>query len=318
MTAVHAHDLHKRYGDRTAVDGVSLTVAEGEVLGILGRNGAGKTTTVEMIAGLRRPDSGTVEILGLDPWRDRRRVRQLLGVQLQESELHAALTVAELVRLYRTFYARPADTAELIEAVGLTGHRDVRFERLSGGQQQRLSIALALIGRPRVVILDELTTGLDPEARRHIWAIVERLRDDGVTVLLVSHLMEEVERLCDQVALLDGGRVVAQDSPAGLVETAGLGQRVRFRVGVGGAPALARAALDDLPEVSEVQVRRDQVTVTGAGDLLGAVSTALVRAGVVATETRLEHATLDDAFLALTGHTLSTDRTDHDLHGADR
>jgi len=318
MTAVRADDLHKRYGDRTAVDGVSLTVAEGEVLGILGRNGAGKTTTVEMIAGLRRPDSGTVQILGLDPWRDRRRVRQLLGVQLQESELHAALTVSELVRLYRTFYARPADTEELIDAVGLAGHRDVRFEKLSGGQQQRLSIALALVGRPRVVILDELTTGLDPEARRHIWAIVERMRDDGVTVLLVSHLMEEVERLCDRVALLDGGRVVAQDSPAALVEAAGLGQRVRFRVGEGAEPALASAALGDLPEVTEVQVRRDQVTVTGVGDLLGAVSTALVRAGVVATETRLEHATLDDAFLALTGHTLTAARADHDLRGADR
>ena len=303
MAAVEVHELHKRYGERTAVEGVSLTVAEGEVFGVLGRNGAGKTTTVEMTAGLRRPDSGTVRILGLDPWRDRRRVRQLLGVQLQESELHGALTVRELIRLYRTFYATPAGEAEVIDAVGLAEHRDVRFESLSGGQQQRLSIALALVGNPRVLILDELTTGLDPEARRHIWAIVERLRDGGVTVLIVSHLMEEVERLCDRVALLDGGRVVAQDTPAGLVDAAGLGQRVRFRTS-GGAD-FETTVLEKLPEVSEVQVRGDRVSVTGAGDLLVSVSTALVRAGVVATETRLEQPTLDDAFLALTGRPLT-------------
>ncbi|WP_156253280.1 ABC transporter ATP-binding protein [Pseudactinotalea terrae] len=300
MLAVRADALRKRYGDRDAVAGVDLAVGEGEVLGILGRNGAGKTTTVEMIAGLRRPDSGTVQVLGLDPWRDRRRVRQLLGVQLQESELHAALTVSELVRLYGTFYAQSADAGELIEAVGLTEQRDVRFERLSGGQQQRLSIALALVGQPRVVILDELTTGLDPEARRHIWAIVEGMRDDGVTVLLVSHLMEEVERLCDRVALLDGGRVVAQDSPAGLIAAAGLGQRVRFRV----AGAFDRGTILALAEVTDVQVRGDRVTVHGSGDLLAAVSTALVGAGVVAMETRLEQPTLDDAFLALTGRSL--------------
>jgi ABC-2 type transport system ATP-binding protein len=301
MLAVRADDLRKRYGDREVVAGVGLAAHHGEVLGILGRNGAGKTTTVEMIAGLRRPDSGSVQVLGLDPWRDRRRVRQLLGVQLQESELHAALTVSELVRLYRTFYARPADAGELIDAVGLTEQRNVRFERLSGGQQQRLSIALALVGNPRVVILDELTTGLDPEARRHIWGIVERMRDDGVTVILVSHLMEEVERLCDRVALLDGGRVVAQDSPAGLVAAAGLGQRVRLRV----TEPFERDLLAGLPGVTDVQVRGDRVTVHGSGDLLVAVSTALVRAGVVAIETRLEQPTLDDAFLALTGHDLS-------------
>lgn len=303
MTAVEARDLHKRYGDRAAVNGVSLDVREGEVLGILGRNGAGKTTAVEMIAGLRRPDAGTVTILGLDPWRDRRQVRQILGVQLQDSELHGTLTVRELIGLYRTFYATPADAAGLLDAVGLTEHGDVRFEKLSGGQQQRLLIALALIGQPRVVILDELTTGLDPEARRHIWAIVERLRGGGVTVLLVSHLMEEVERLCDRVALLDGGAVVAEGSPAGLVAAAGLGQRVRFRVS--GHTPFEVAMLKALPEVTDVQVRGDRVTASGEGDLLVAVSTALVRAGVVATETRLEQPTLDDAFLALTGRPLT-------------
>ncbi|ACQ82044.1 ABC transporter related [Beutenbergia cavernae DSM 12333] len=310
MTAIHVHELRKRYGPRVAVDGVGLTVRPGEVFGILGRNGAGKTTTVEAIAGLRRPDAGTVRVLGLDPWRDRLRLRQVLGVQLQDTQLHHALTVHELVRLYRTFYASGAVVSDLIEAVGLSTHRDVRFERLSGGQQQRLSIALALVGRPRVVILDELTSGLDPEARRHIWAIVEDLRDDGVTVLLVSHLMEEVERLCDRVALLERGRLVATDTPSGLVERAGLGQRVRFRV-ASGAPFDA-GLVRDLPQVEQVEVRGDEVSVHGGGDLLGEVSTALVRAGVVATETRLERATLDDAFLALTGSALENTDADGD------
>ncbi|MEV0395221.1 ABC transporter ATP-binding protein [Polymorphospora rubra] len=297
MPAIEVRNLHKRYGEVVAVDDVSLSVDEGEIVGVLGRNGAGKTTTVEAIAGLRRPDRGTVRVLGLDPHRDRARVRQVLGVQLQSSALHSALTVRELVGLYRSFYATGADPDKLIEAVGLTGSRGTRFEKLSGGQQQRLSIALALVGNPRVTLLDELTTGLDPEARRHIWAMVEDLRADGVTVLLVSHLMEEVERLCDRVALIDHGRVVAVDTPVGLVARAGLAQRVRFRAAGRFDPAL----LDRLPEVTGVDVAGDQVTVTGDGDLLHHVSTALVHAGVVATETRLERATLDDAFLALTG-----------------
>ncbi|APU17430.1 MULTISPECIES: ABC transporter ATP-binding protein [Actinoalloteichus] len=219
--AVHAEALHKRYGDKIAVDDVSLRVQTGEVLGILGTNGAGKTTTVEMIAGLRKPDNGRVRILGLDPQRDRAKVRQLLGVQLQQATLHGALTVAELIGLYRSFYPNPRPADELLDLVGLQEQRRVRFEKLSGGQQQRLSIALALAGRPRVVILDELTTGLDPRARRQMWKTIDRLRTEDVTILLVSHAMEEVERLCDRVALIDAGRVIALDTPAGLVAGAG-------------------------------------------------------------------------------------------------
>ena len=219
--AIHAEHLHRRYGDTVAVDDVSLRVAPGEVLGILGTNGAGKTTTVEMIAGLRRPDRGRVTILGLDPQHDRAAVRQVLGVQLQEAELHGALTVSELIGLYRGFYPGPRPSGELLELVGLQDKRGVRFEKLSGGQQQRLSIALALAGRPRVLILDELTTGLDPRARRQMWATIELLRDEGVTIVLVSHAMEEVERLCDRVALLDAGRLLAVEPPAALVARAG-------------------------------------------------------------------------------------------------
>ena len=310
VNAVEAQDLTKRYrrkdGVKVAVDGVSLVAAEGEVLGVLGPNGAGKTTTVEMVAGVRRPDGGSVRVAGLDPFVDRAAVRQVLGVQLQSGFLHGALTVRELAHLYRTFYGAGRDPDELVATLGLDEQRDVRYEKLSGGQQQRVAIVLALVGAPRVVILDELTTGLDPQARRQVWGVVERLRDDGVTVLLVSHLMEEVERLCDRVTLLDGGRVVAHDTPAGLVAGAGLDQRVRFRT----AEPLAPGVLDAVPGVDGVEVRGEQVVVTGRGDLLQEVSTALVRAGVVATETRLERATLDDAFLALTGRSLVDDTTD--------
>lgn len=301
MTAIEVQRLHKRYGDTVAVDDVSIDVAEGEILGVLGRNGAGKTTTVETIAGLRRPDRGSVSVLGLDPSRDKSALRQVLGVQLQESYLHGALTVAELAKLYASFYPDPVDVAELIESVGLTEKSKTRFEKLSGGQQQRMSIALALVGRPRVVILDELTTGLDPQARRKMWTLVEGLRADGITVLLVSHLMEEVERLCDRVTLIDTGRVLATDTPAGLIDHAGLSQKVTFRT----AEPFDRTVFDRAAQATDVEVRGDQVTVTGEGDLLQAVSTTLVAAGVVATETRLHQPTLDDAFLSLTGHQLT-------------
>jgi len=222
-TAVIAENLRKRYGDTIAIDDVNLRVEAGECVGILGVNGAGKTTLVEMIAGLRVPDGGRVRVLGLDPRRDRAKLRQVMGVQLQQAYLHNALTVEELVRLFRSFYPDPRPADEALELVGLTGQRRTRFDRLSGGQQQRLSVTLALIGRPRIAILDELTTGLDPRARRRMWEAIRRLRDENVTVLLVTHAMEEVERLCDRVALLDGGRLVLVDTPAGMVARVGAG-----------------------------------------------------------------------------------------------
>lgn len=219
--AVQVEGLTKSYKGRTVVDGITLNIARGETVGILGVNGAGKTTTVEMIAGLRRSDEGRVSVLGLDPFRDRGALRQVLGVQLQEAELHNALTVTELLELYRSFYPGPRPVQELLTLVELDDQRATRFEKLSGGQQQRLSVALALVGRPRVVILDELTTGLDPAARRRMWRTIEQLKADGVTILLVSHTMEEVERLCDRIVLLHAGRVLATGSPTEFVEGAG-------------------------------------------------------------------------------------------------
>lgn len=218
---IEVSDLRRTYGHKTALDGVDLSVALGETIGILGSNGAGKSTLVETIAGLRRPDSGTVRVLGLDPWRDRARVRGVLGVQLQDAALHPDLTVTENLRLHRSFYRRGERPDDLIEILGLAHVASTRTQRLSGGQRQRLSIAVALVGRPRIVILDELTTGLDPEGRRDIWRHVERIQQQGTTVLLVSHSMDEVERLCERVIMLDAGRILVDGTPEQLQERTG-------------------------------------------------------------------------------------------------
>ncbi|MET8356632.1 ABC transporter ATP-binding protein [Micromonospora sp. NPDC005171] len=298
MPVIEVTHLKKRYGDLVAVDDVSLAVEAGEIFGVLGPNGAGKTTTVECVAGLRVPDGGGVSVLGLDPRRDAAQLRQRVGVQLQESQLPDRLRVAEALELYASFYRNPADPAELIDKLGLGDKRNTSYKKLSGGQKQRLSIALALVGNPEIAILDELTTGLDPQARRDTWGLIEQVRDSGVTVVLVTHFMEEAERLCDRVAVIDRGRVVALDSPAGLVSTVAPEQRIRFRPS---APVDDRL-LTDLPEVSAVQRTGSQVVVTGTGELLHAVTSVLARHQIVAADLRLEQSTLDDAFVELTGH----------------
>jgi ABC-2 type transport system ATP-binding protein len=216
VPVIAVENLHKRYGDVVAVEDVSFTVEAGEIFAIVGPNGAGKTTTVESIAGLRTPDAGRIEVLGFDPIADREQVRERVGVQLQASELPEKLKVGEALELYSSFYGSPADWRELADTLGLTDQLRKRFGTLSGGLRQRLSIALALVGSPRIAILDELTTGLDPLARRATWSLIERVRDSGVTVLLVTHYMDEVERLADRVALIAAGRVVAIDAPAAL------------------------------------------------------------------------------------------------------
>ncbi|WP_433871971.1 ABC transporter ATP-binding protein [Saccharopolyspora sp. CA-218241] len=297
MDVIKVAGLHKRYGEVIAVHDVGFTVARGEVFGILGRNGAGKTTVVECVSGLRAPDRGRIDVLGLDPRRDRKRLRQVLGVQLQEAVLPDALRVGEAVALYRSFYRDGADPDRLLADLGLTEQKRTPFGALSGGQAQRVSIALALVGNPRVAVLDELSTGLDPRARREIWALVERIRDSGVTVVLVTHVMAEAERLCDRIAVLDAGRVLALDTPTGLVERAGLGQRVRLRP----LAPFEHALLADLPGVTGVVADGAEVVVTGTGDLLAEVSSALARYGIAATGTRLERPGLEDAFLELTG-----------------
>ncbi|MFV2112550.1 ABC transporter ATP-binding protein [Micromonospora sp. LOL_025] len=217
MSVIEVRNLRKQYGDQTAVADVSLSVDEGEIFGLVGPNGAGKTTTVECIEGLRAPDSGSVRVLGLDPRRDRAAVRRKLGIQLQESQLPDRIKVWEALDLYSSFYPQPADWRALMDELGLAAKRNTVFAKLSGGQKQRLSIALALVGNPSVAILDELTTGLDPQARRDTWELVRQVRDRGVTVVLVTHFMDEAERLCNRLAVVAAGRVVAVDTPRSLI-----------------------------------------------------------------------------------------------------
>ena len=236
-------------------------------------------------------------MLGLDPLRDRAELTQLLGAQLQESQLPAKLRVAEALDLYSSFYRAPADWRSLLEALGLAGKSDTPFRKLSGGQKQRLSIALALVGSPRIAVLDELTTGLDPQARRDTWELIESIRDRGVTIVLVSHFMEEAERLCDRVALIDKGRVVVQDTPAGLAQRVEVAQRIQFRPS---AP-VSDAMLTSVPGVTDVIRRGDVVVVSGTGDAANGVISMLARNQIVAQQLRVDQANLEDAFLELTG-----------------
>jgi ABC-2 type transport system ATP-binding protein len=297
MTVIEVTNLRKRYGDTVAVRDVSFTVRPGEIFGILGPNGAGKTTTVECVAGLRRADGGTVRVLGREPGDPE--LRRLVGVQLQESQLPEKMTVREALELHSAFYPAPVDWRALARELGLDDKLGTRFAKLSGGQKQRLSIALALVGDPRIAVLDELTTGLDPQARRDTWQLIESIRDRGVTILLVTHFMAEAERLCDRIAVIDGGEVVALDTPAGLVARSATEQRIRFRP----SREFDDVLLTVLPEVREVVHHGDQLEVIGAGDLLQAVTSVLAVNRIVAAGLRIEQAGLDDAFVALTART---------------
>jgi ABC-2 type transport system ATP-binding protein len=297
MAVIEVEHLTKRYGDTVAVADVSFQVERGEIFGILGPNGAGKTTTVECVEGLRAPDAGVVRVLGLEPRGDRAELRQRVGVQLQASQLPDRIKVGEAIDLYASFYRSPADGRALLGELGLLESRNRRYAQLSGGQQQRLSIALALVGDPEIAVLDELTTGLDPQARRDTWGLIEQVRDRGVTVLLVTHFMEEAERLCDRLAVIDEGRVVALDTPQGLVAQHSNEQRIRFRP----SAEIDDELLRDLPEVSAVTRTGPVVLVTGTGNTLAAVASLLARHQVIALDLRVEQATLDDAFVTLVG-----------------
>jgi ABC-2 type transport system ATP-binding protein len=288
--------LSKIYDDTVALSDVSLDVGEGEILGIIGPNGAGKTTTVECISGLRVPDSGSIRVLGLDPQTHRSEVRDIVGVQLQEGSLPPRSKVREVLRLFASFYPHPADPEELLAALGLSEKANSFYKQLSGGQKQRLSIALALIGNPKIAILDELTTGLDPHARRETWGLIEHIRDRGVTVILVTHFMDEAERLCDRLVLIDRGKVIVTDSPKAIAEREGGGTHMRF------VPS------DDFPEqlltslkgVSRVERSGPLVVVSGEGDILSSVIRTLETVGVQARDVQVQNASLEDAFIRLT------------------
>jgi ABC-2 type transport system ATP-binding protein len=294
--------LTKRYGGQAVVDGISFHVDRGEIFGILGPNGAGKTTLVECLEGLRRPDSGTVRVLGLDPLTDGHRLHQRVGVQLQETQLQEKLRVREALELYASFYPHPADWRELLERWGLTAKAGSSVGKLSGGQKQRLFIALALVGNPELVFVDELTAGLDPGARRATWDLISQVRAGGVTVVLVSHFMDEAEELCDRIAILERGRIAALDTPAGLVDSAGAQYQMRFRP----MSSFDEQSLTVLAGVTAVTRRGSAVDVTGTGDFASAVTAELARRQVTVADLRIEGRSLDGAYVALTGRTMDT------------
>ena len=301
MTAVvEVRGLTKRYGGHAVVDGISFHVEAGEIFGILGPNGAGKTTAVECLEGLRRRDAGQVRVLGLDPKTDGHRLHQRIGVQLQETQLPDKLKVSEALEMYASFFPHPAAWREILHRWGLDAKAGTAFARLSGGQKQRLFIALALVGNPEVVFLDELTAGLDPGSRRATWDLIRAVRDGGVTVVLVSHFMDEVEELCDRVAILERGRIAALDTPAGLVDSAGGEYRMRFRP----LAALDEQVLRRLPGVLTVTRRGPAVDVTGTGDFASAVTAELARRQVLVADLRIDGRSLDSAYVALTGRTM--------------
>lgn len=297
---IEVERLHKRYRDVTAVNDVSFAVQQGEIFGILGPNGAGKTTTVECLQGLRSHDGGRLNVLGLDPGRDAGRLRRLTGSQLQSSALPDRLRVGEAIDLFASRFSDDIDIETVLESWGLAQLRRRAYGNLSGGQQQRLFLALALLGEPKVVFLDELTTGLDPGARRATWDLVRGVRDRGATVVLVTHFMEEAEVLCDRVAIIDRGQVVALDTPEGL--TAHHGGAIHTTFTTDSRPV---DFLRDVPGVDTVTVRGDRVTVEGKGSTAVTVASALAANGILPDDYRTHYPTLEDVFLALTGRTLA-------------
>jgi ABC-2 type transport system ATP-binding protein len=292
----------KTYGATVAVDDVSFDVHDGEIFGLIGPNGAGKTTTMECVEGLRVPDRGRITVLGLDPFRDIYRLQQRVGVQLQQAQLQKRIKVWEAIDLWATLYRRPRrDGDRLLEQLGLAEKRDAWFMTLSGGQKQRLFIALALINDPDVVFLDELTTGLDPQARRAIWDLVRGIRDRGKTVLLTTHLMEEAERLCDRVAIIEHGRIVDVDTPERLVAR----HCPQRTVIVTTEDPAAERRFRELPHVDSVIRAGARVTIEGRGEeLVAAVIDCVSENRIRVSDFRTVMPTLEDVFLTLTGHSI--------------
>jgi ABC-2 type transport system ATP-binding protein len=298
MPAITVENMSKFYGQVRAVDGVAFEVQPGEIFGMVGPNGAGKTTTIECLEGLRRADQGRLSVLGLDPQRQGYELRERIGVQLQESSLPDRLKVGEAMSLFAAFYQRSADSRELIEQLGLTEKAGAAVGRLSGGQKQRLFIALALINDPELIFLDELTTGLDPQARRAMWELVRGIRKKGKTVFLTTHYMEEAEELCDRVAIIDHGKIVALDTPRNLVASLDAENRIVFSVEKDVDEAPFRA----IPGVTRVERSGDRIIIFGREDgLLVRVVMALDSAKVRFRDLRTEQPSLEDVFLALTG-----------------
>jgi ABC-2 type transport system ATP-binding protein len=298
--AIEVAALEKRYGDTSAVDGISFSIATGEVFGLLGPNGAGKTTTVEILEGYRRADAGEVRVLGVDPWREGTRIRPRIGVMLQEGGLYPGVRAIEALRLFASFYDDPDDPQRLLDLVGLGESRDTLVRRMSGGQQQRLSLALALIGKPKLVFLDEPTAGMDPHARSTTWSMIRELRDRGATVVLTTHAMDEAEQLCDRLAIIDHGRLVACDTPKELT-THAAAEETTFTT-VTGLPVDQLAARLGLATGSVRELRPGDylVDVAATPEMLATVTTWLAEQGALLSELRAGRRSLEDVFLRLT------------------
>jgi ABC-2 type transport system ATP-binding protein len=295
---VRCEEVRKSYGELRAVDGASFEVREGEIFGVIGPNGAGKTTLLECVEGLRTRDGGTVEVLGMDPERHTREVRERTGLQLQSSALPSRIKVGEALELFASFYARPADWRAVLARLGLEEKASSYVEKLSGGQRQRVFIALALINNPEVVFVDEITTGLDPQARLAVWDVIRDIRDQGSTVVMTTHFMEEAERLCDRVAIVDKGRIVALDTVPGLIGPLEAQSRVSFALD-GQAPV---ERLEAVPEVAGVEETEGRVVVRGSGERLAQqVMATLAEADLTVRDFRSEQPSLEDVFLSLTG-----------------
>jgi ABC-2 type transport system ATP-binding protein len=298
-------NLRKAYKDVVAVDGLDLEVLEGECFGLLGPNGAGKTTTIEICEGLTSADSGDVELLGLHWESDGPRLRQRLGVQLQDTQLSEKLTVLETIRLFRSFYESGPPPSEVIALVHLEEKQKSRVGNLSGGQKQRLAMGCALVGNPDFLFLDEPTTGLDPQARRQLWELVDAFKASGGTILLTTHYMDEAERLCDRIAIMDHGKVIALGTPRELIASIGVEHVVEFSAGGNGRP-LAVAALREIEGVREVRTENGsvQMLVTELHCAVPALLDELGRQGIPLTELRTHSASLEDVFVTLTGRHL--------------
>ncbi len=295
-TVISVEHLRKTYGSTVAVDDISFTVTRGEIYGMLGPNGAGKTTTIECLQGLRSHDSGTISVLGLNPSSGIGVLRQRIGSQLQEAALPDRIKVWEALDLFASLTPGNSDWRELMDQWGLAGKSNASFSSLSGGQRQRLFVALALVNKPELVFLDEMTTGLDPAARRTAWDLIRAIRENGTTVVLVTHFMDEAEQLCDRLAIVNQGRIVATDTPQGLITTYADRIKVIFST-----EHEDISFLEEIPQVNRVTRRGQRVEVEGNGAVLALVAAALAGHGIIPADLRAEQPTLEDVFLSITG-----------------
>lgn len=299
--AIKVENLYKYYKQIKAVNGVSFEVYENEIFGMVGPNGAGKTTIIECIEGLRKPDDGVIEVLGLNPFKDIYALRKKIGIQLQESSFYPRIKVKEAIKLFQSFYSQSISGDKLLERFNLENMKNIYYENLSGGQKTKLQIILSLIGNPKIVFLDELTTGLDPYARRDTWNLIKEIRSEGKTVFLTSHYMEEVEELCDRVCIIDYGKIIALDRPDSLIRNLGFKSKISFTT----LQPFDLTVIESLNCVNELKKIGNQIIIYGKNkDFLIPVIKTILAQNLSIQELKIKSATLEDVYLTLTGHEL--------------